>query len=190
VAIALASRHPGLVSRIVAFAPPLYPNSAAARRQLAKTDPLAKLFLTHQALSHRLCDLRTRYVKTSTFVVRLANPALPGQLAEDRVRHSWQSYSQTLANLIVSAKLSEVLTDLDIPVRLVVGQRDKALDLPFLAGLSTGCSHLSLSIIGDAGHDLPLSHPALCIAELEAAAQVSHQIPPSASAVMRWRDDA
>lgn len=118
-----------------------------------------------------MCALRSRYVKTSAFVVRLANPTLPAPLAQDRVRHSWQSYSETLANLIVSAELSEELIKLAIPVRLVVGQRDKAVDLPFLAKLATGCSHLSLGIVGDGGHDLPLSHPEVCIAELTAVAQ-------------------
>jgi len=43
VAIALATRHPDLVARIVAFAPPLYRDSAAARDQLTETGPLAKL---------------------------------------------------------------------------------------------------------------------------------------------------
>lgn len=171
VAIALAARHPDLVSSIVAFAPPLYRDGAAARRKLAETDPLAKLSLANEALSRRLCDLRSRYVKTSAFLVRLANPTLPAPLAQDRVRHSWQSYSETLANLIVSAELSKELTELSIPVRLVAGQRDEAVDLPFLAKLATGCSHLSLGIVGDAGHDLPLSHPEVCIAELKAAAQ-------------------
>lgn len=170
VAIALAARHPDLVSSIVAFAPPLYRDGAAARRKLAETDPLAKLSLANEALSRRFCDLRSRYVKTSAFLVRLPHPTLPAPLAQDRVQHSWQSYSETLANLIVSAKLSSELTELAIPVRLVVGQRDKAVELPFLATLGTGCSHLSLGIVGDAGHHLPLSHPQICAAELEGAA--------------------
>jgi pimeloyl-ACP methyl ester carboxylesterase len=171
VAIALAARHPDLVSSVVAFAPPLYPDGAAARRQLAEIDPLARLSLANEALSRRLCDLRSRYVKTSACLVRLANPTLPAPLAQDRVRHSWQSYSETLSNLIVSAEVSDELTKLAIPVRLVVGQRDKAVDLPFLAELATGCSHLSLGIVGDGGHDLPLTHPEVCIAELKAAIQ-------------------
>ena len=171
VAIALATRHSDLVSSIVAFAPPLYRDSATARDQLAETGPLAKLSLANQALSRRVCDLRSRYAKTSAVLVRLANPTLPAPLAEDRVEHSWQSYSATLANLVVSAELSERLTELAIPVRLVVGQRDKAVDLPFLAELATGWPHLSLGIVGDAGHDLPLSHPEVCVTELKAAAQ-------------------
>lgn len=97
VAIALAARHPDLVRRIVAFAPPLYRDSADARRRLADTDPLAKAVLTQEELSRWLCRLRSRYVRASTLLVRLANPALPEPLAEGRVRHSWESYSQTLA---------------------------------------------------------------------------------------------
>lgn len=169
VALALANRHPEIVSRIVAFAPPLYRDSAAARRQLAETNPLAKAFLTNETLSRRLCDLMSRHPKTSSFLVRLANPTLPAPLAADRVEHSWQSYAETLANLVLSAQLATSLAELTIPVRLVAGQRDKAMDLPFLTELGTG--RHSLRVISDAGHDLPLSHPELCVAELEVAAR-------------------
>lgn len=167
VAFALAARHPELVSRIVGFAPPLYRDSSAARRQLAETNPLAKVFLTNQAVSRRMCDLMSRYRKTSAFLVRLANPTLPAPLAADRVEHSWQSYTETVANLVLSAQLAANVTELTIPVRLVAGHRDKAMDLGFLAELATA-PH-SLRVVGDAGHDLPLSHPELCVAELEVA---------------------
>lgn len=62
-------------------------------------------------------------------------------------------------------------------------ERDKAVDLSFLVGLSTGCSHLSLGVSGDAGHDLPLSHQRFASQSWERQRTLRHQIPPSASAV-------
>lgn len=169
VAIALATRHPELVTRIVAFAPPLYRNSAGARRHLAKANPLARLSLTNEALARRVCELRSRHADASVRLVRLTNPSMPAPLARDRVLHSWQSYSGTLANLVIASTLGEDLADLAVPFRMVVGRRDRVADLPFLTELADRFPHLSLSIVGNAGHDLPLLHPERCVPELEAA---------------------
>ena len=163
VALRLAVRHPGLVGGIVAVAPPLYPSEEAARRQISSTDPLARVLVFNEALGRRLCALMCDYPRAAAALVRVARPDLPAPLAADRVRHSWASYRETLASLVLSAEAATWLDTATVPITIIAGGRDGAMDLPFLADLASSHPHVSLRTIDDGAHDLPLTHPHLCI---------------------------
>lgn len=166
VALRLAVRHPGLVGGIVAVAPPLYPSREAARRQIASTDPLARVLVFNEALGRRLCALMCDYPRAAVALVRVARPDLPAPLATDRVRHSWASYRETLASLVLSAEAPGWLASTAVPITIIAGGRDGAMDLRFLANLAACHPHVSLRTIDAGGHDLPLTHPHLCIEAL------------------------
>lgn len=169
VALRLAAKRPELVGGIVAFAPPLYATPDDARRQISSIDPLARLLVFNAPLGRRLCAAMCRHPKAAEVLVRLARPNLPAPLAADRVRHSWASYHETLSSLVLAAEAPAWLADIDVPVRIVAGRRDRAVDLAFLESLTALHEHVSLRIVEDGGHDLPLSHPQLCVDELDAA---------------------
>ena len=163
VALRLAVRHPDLVAGIVAIAPPLYPSRDAARRQIAESDPLARLLVLNEGIGRRLCDLMCRFPRAAETLVRVARPDLPAPLAADRVRHSWASYHETLASLVLAAEAATWLDSTTIPVTIIAGDRDRAVNLPFLGRLDTLHPNVSLRTIGAAGHDLPLTHAPSCI---------------------------
>lgn len=167
VALRLAVRHPDLVAAVVAIAPPLYAGVEQAREQIGRIDPLARVLLLNEALGRRMCALMCRYRRTAKVLVRLSRPTLPGPLAEDRVEHSWSSYHETLSNLIVSVEAVAWIDDIDVPIRLVAGDVDAAMHLPFLRELTRTHPHVELDVIIDGGHDLPLTHPEACIAALD-----------------------
>lgn len=166
VAIHLADRHPDLVAGVVALSPPLYPSTERARRSIARADPVVRAFMASEALGKRLCALMCRHLETSAWLVRVARPDLPGALAADRVEHSWWSYSETMECVILSADAHQVLARLRLPVRLIAGSEDRALDHQLLGTVLDRDRHVELRIIDGAGHDLPLSHPDDCLEAL------------------------
>lgn len=166
VALRLAVRHPELVASVVAFSPPIYRDEATARRQIASTDPLARLLLVNEELCARACEFMCRHRRLSAAVVRLARPTLPAPLANDRVEHSWASYHETLSSLVLAAEAPSWVAEVQVPVRIVAGERDRAIDLGFLEELAATHPHVTLRVVDDGGHDLPLTHPDICIDEL------------------------
>lgn len=166
VAMRLAIRHPDLVGGIVAFAPPLYATPHSARRQISSIDPLARVLLSNEALGERLCDAMCRYPAVAAALIRLVHPTLPAPLAADRVRHSWSSYRETLSSLVLAAEAPAWIAGIDVPIRMVAGASDSAVDLSFLESLAGLHEHVSLRVLPDAGHDLPLTHPDECVREL------------------------
>lgn len=103
VAIQLARRHPGLVDGIVAISPPLYPNETAARRCLSRAHPLVRLFVASPSSSEAVCTWMCEHRNLAGWLGRPLRPELPTPLAEDRFKHTYRSYSQTLVKVIVAA---------------------------------------------------------------------------------------
>ena len=91
---------------------------------------------------------------------------MPSALAIDRVQHSWVSYSETLSSVLIRSGASVWLDDVDVPVRFIAGSNDAALELGFLQGLTGSHPNVELRIVDGADHDLPLSHPAICLEEV------------------------
>lgn len=168
VAMRLAVRHPGLVAGVVAFAPPLHRDPQSARRHIARIDPLAGLFIRNTDLAARACALMCRHRGVAATAIRLLRPDLPAPLAEDRVEHSWASYSLTLSNVVLDAEASSWLADTAVPVRILAGRDDDGLDHQHLAELADRHDHVTLDLVAG-GHDLPLAAPGLCLAAIRSA---------------------
>ncbi len=167
VAIELARRHPHLVAGIVAFSPPLYDGEAAARRHLRGANPLIRLFIANPSLSEAVCDWMCEHPRFAGRLGRVLRPELPRALAEDRFKHTYRSYSETLAKVVVSAGAAAVFHELRIPIHLVAGAQDGVVDRKFLEDLAATYDHLELSVWPGAEHELPLTHPAACVSEIE-----------------------
>lgn len=169
VALRLALRHPHLVAAIVAFAPPIYETPEAGRAQIASVDHLARLFLANAQLGERVCALMCRHRHIAALAVRAAEPSLPSALAHDRVEHSWSSYADTLSNLVLAAEAPDWLAQIGVPVHLVAGSSDEAVDIDWLRQLEQHHRHVTLDVIDGAAHDLPLSHSGTCLELLRGA---------------------
>ena len=167
VAIEVARRHPDLVAGIVAFSPPLYADEVAARRWLKGANPLLRLFMASPSLSEAVCNWVCEHREVAGRLGRLIRPELPAPLAEDRMKHTYRSYSKTLAKVILSAGAAGSIGDVAIPIRLVAGADDELVDRQFLRRLAERHPHVSLEVWPDAEHELPLTHPAACVAEIE-----------------------
>lgn len=168
VAMRLTVQHPELVAAVVALAPPLHRNPRSARAHIARIDPLARLLVANTELAARACAVMCRHRGAAAAAVRLLRPDLPGPLADDRVKHSWASYSQTLSNLVVAAEASTWLAEISVHVRIVVGSDDEGLDHDYLSELADRHDHVTLDHVRG-GHDVPLAAPAMCLAAIRQA---------------------
>lgn len=167
VAIQVARRHPELVAGIVAFSPPLYADAGAARRCLRQANALIRLLVMRPSLSEAVCDWMCEHPNLAGRLGRMLRPELPTPLAEDRLKHTYRSYSETLAKVVVAAGAAGWIEDVAVPIHLVAGADDHLLDCTFLHELSERYSHVNLSVWPEAEHELPLTHPAECVAEIE-----------------------
>ena len=166
VAVHLARRHPDLVAGVVAFSPPLYRDEASARRHLARANALVGLFVLSPAVSEVVCGWMCAHSELAARIGRWVRPDLPDFLAEDRFQHTYRSYSETLAQVVVSAGAAAEVGRLTVPVHLVAGARDSLLDHGFLGALAERHPHLRLSVWPQAEHELPLTAPDRCVATI------------------------
>ena len=89
-------------------------------------------------------------------VAPLVRPGMPRQIARDSVRHSWESYSGSVREVILAAEGDQWLDAIDVPVRFVIGDRDRVPDRAHLRRLVSERPTRSLDVwLG--GHDLPMA---------------------------------
>ena len=166
VALRLAATEPTRVASVVGFGPPLYADRDMAIRHVGGTGPMGRLFV----LPGRTAELACRWVcDHRTIAGRLAiltHPSLPKPIAADSVQHTWESYSETLERMILSADAPHWLPAVQCPVQLVAGDRDSVIDPAFLRAIVRANRHLDL-VEWHGGHDLPLSHAVKCLEMIE-----------------------
>lgn len=178
VAVHLARRHPDLVAGIVAFSPPLYGDEASARHHLARANALLGLFILSPAVSEAVCGWMCAHPELAARIGRWVRPDLPDPLAEDRFRHTYRSYSQTLAQVVVSAGAAAEVGELAVPVHLVAGAGDTLLDHGFLNELAERHTHVRLSVWPHGEHELPLTASDHCVAAIR---QLRDRVAPRAT---------
>ncbi len=166
VAIRLAATFPDRVRAVVAFGPPIYPDPATARRRVARTGAMARLFVA-SPFAHAACLWVCGHRALAARLSVWSHPRLPAPVAADGVAHTWVSYSETLQRVILAAEAQRWLDDITVPVHLVDGRSDRVVDLSFLIALAA--SHALVDVdVWPGGHDLPLAQPARCAALIEA----------------------
>jgi pimeloyl-ACP methyl ester carboxylesterase len=175
VAVRLAARHPALVSSIVGFGPPIYRNYSDARRRLNHLGPLSRLFGLDTRWAELACHvLCQRHPASATRLASLLRPDLPPQLARDAVEHSWESFSETLTRVVLTAEATGWLAEVDVPTQFIAGRNDPVTDIGYLEELALHNPRLHVHVWPDAGHHLPIVSPARCRAEIEELLTVTH----------------
>lgn len=172
VGLTMAHLHPGTVRRLVLVSPPIYRSPDQARRHLVDAlTRLERLLLTDTPLAgvvcRAVCMRRPALARRAALLYR---PELPPPIALDGVRHSWTSYSQSLAGLLAADARPEWVLDMGIPVHIITGDTDRLPDLPLLRELAARSPQVTLEEIRGADHLVPLSHPERCLAAITANA--------------------
>jgi pimeloyl-ACP methyl ester carboxylesterase len=185
VALALAHHHPRLVGALLLVSPPLYRGPAEARAAtLAALTWAERTFLTDTQLARHFCHaMCMRRPRLARWLATAYRPELPLQVAHDGVRHSWDSYSQSYAEVVVGRARPGWLTDADVPVRVLTGGQDLMPDLSLLEELAASHPQVGLEVVAEGDHLLPLSHPHRCLA---AVAQLAAALGPGGDATAEY----
>ena len=73
--------------------------------------------------------------------------------------------------MLLAAEGESWIREARVPIRLLLGSRDEVADPSYLEELARLYPHVSFVRVPGAGHDLPLTNPQLCLAELRGAAR-------------------
>ncbi|HUP26406.1 MAG TPA: alpha/beta hydrolase [Candidatus Limnocylindrales bacterium] len=129
IALRLAALHPARVKGLVLIAMPIYSDELTAHNAITGTSRLKELAY-YGFTSKLLCNVWCRFLRPLSG--RLAPKYLRHltyEAARDSVLHTWQSYAQSLHNVI---ELQDVLNDIaivNVPIIMVYGDHDVPADL-------------------------------------------------------------
>jgi pimeloyl-ACP methyl ester carboxylesterase len=164
-----AARRGRQVRRVVAWGPPLFADLAEARRRIVALNPLLRVFAFDNAVASWTCrHLCTRHPEPTGWLYTALNPQLPVTLARQGAHHTWAAYRQTLHGVLLAPTWRSALDTLvaaEIPVLLAAGAADPLVDRTHLQALQRAPT-LTVAFHDGAAHDLPLTEPAWCAAQL------------------------
>ena len=155
-ALALLDRHPDLVDSVIAIAPPVYQSRADAVRHIRAMNPMIRL-MAFDPPARLLCTWMCAHRELAARLVPFLRPEMPGPVARDAVNHTWYSYVQSMEGLILSAEAPAWVRRATKPVRFVAALDDAVPDVVLLNELRAANPQVTLTLLPDGGHDLPLS---------------------------------
>jgi pimeloyl-ACP methyl ester carboxylesterase len=166
VALALLDRHPQCVDSVIAIAPPVYDSRADAKRHVRAMSPLIRV-MAFDPPARFLCGVMCAHRELARRLAPLMRPDVPAPVARDAVDHRWWSYVQSMEGLILSAEATEWVRRASKPVGLVVALDDPVPDIVLLNELRAVNRMVSLTLLQDGGHDLPLSRTQRCLETIQ-----------------------
>lgn len=169
VAIRFAVTDPDRVRGIVAFGPPLYPDRVAARRHVAGTSPMGRLFVLPGRTAERACGWVCNHRRLAATIAAWTHPSLPPEIAAAGVQHTWDSYSETIDQVVLAASAGAWVAEMRCPLQLVAGDRDPVVDLTYLRELANRHQHVTCETWAGT-HHLPLMQADRCCRAVERAA--------------------
>lgn len=123
-ALRLAVTYPTRVSKLIIVSMPVYKNAATARQMITSSKLLTRLAY-YGPTSYALCTVWCKFMRPiSRRVAPLYLRYLPKIVAEDSVYHTWQSYSQTMSNVIEDQHVLQDIAALTMTTKLVYGHSD------------------------------------------------------------------
>ena len=126
-ALKLANRSPELVNRLFLFSLPIYKSPAEAKQDITRGGKLRELAYFGPT-SRFLC---TAWCKTLRPITRHLAPlylkGLPKRVAQDSLLHTWQSYAQTLDQVVVHQDAKSDLVDIAAPTEVIYGDKESPI---------------------------------------------------------------
>ena len=174
VALAMARCRPDLVGGLVLVSPPLYRSAGDARHfaHVALTRA-ERIFATDTRFARVACtSMCMRRPRLARRVAALYRPELPVQIAHDGVRHTWTSYSRSMATLLGAEARPEWIADSRLPVDIISGLADRLPDLGLLRALAAAHAGVRLEEVEGGDHLIPLSDAPRCMAAVDRLADV------------------
>lgn len=167
-AIEYAARFPDNVRGLIVLGLPCYRNAADARAYIgAHGDWFARVTVANGRIAQTLCTLMHLMPTVSRRIaVAVAPPQFPRSVAEDSVKHTWPSYSRTLARCILHHDIGPAFAaGFPFPILALHGTNDPAAAVEAVARLARQMPNLHLETL-PGGHHLFLEQHAACISAI------------------------
>jgi len=166
-ALRLAATNPDRVTKLVLFGLPYYPDIRTARDDITQSKLLWRLAY-YGPTSKVLCTTWCKWLRPVTrFIAPLYLPRLPHRVAQDSLKHSWQSYSQSLRYVIEEQRVADDLDKISVPISLLYGAYDKPGTFLKDSRLLEDRQNIEMTIYPGLTHQLPLEKPQLIVDQLE-----------------------
>ncbi|MGH9265504.1 MAG: alpha/beta fold hydrolase [Acidimicrobiales bacterium] len=163
-AAALAAREPEAVTGLVLLGVPAFPDEATARAQIGRLGLLARLTVERRPAGRLVCEamclLRPLALALGPLVIR----DLPPAIVADGVRHTWTSYSRTLANVVVAHRTLPDLVGARLPTAVVQGRDDAVAPRGYTEALVAAARDQGAPVelrLVEGDHHLAVRNPAL-----------------------------
>ena len=166
-AIEWATAHPEEVASLVLFSLPLFANEQLAREHLQNDSRMVRDLARLNWYSEASCYFRALY--------RLPRMAewfgVPEDIYEDGTRHTWNSLSGSMKEIVMASGYTEKLKALRIPVTIVQGDADTVAPLDHVQTVVATMQNARLVTVPKGGHHILLNdqevlHKLLCAGEL------------------------
>lgn len=158
-ALRLSTMKTFKINRLILISMPYYVSPAAARAAITRNSWVWRAVLYGKS-SQFLCNLwcsRLRPVTKHIAPLYLKN--FPKVAAQDSLLHTWQSYDESLRNIIEQQNVKFALELLTVPVVVAYGSEDQSY--PGFKHLIETLEHTSctVKVAKGADHHIPISHP-------------------------------
>ncbi|HSX23622.1 MAG TPA: alpha/beta hydrolase [Candidatus Saccharimonadales bacterium] len=152
-ALRLAFLHPHKVSKLVLLALPYYNSPSEAKQSITK-NTRRRLLAYYGPTSHVLCSTWCKFLRPiSKHVAPAYLKSLPKAVAKDSVLHSWQSYAQSLDNVIAHQTVKRDLNKINIPVHIIYGDKEDPIIRQNLRSLDGTAVNVHITKVGG-GHNI------------------------------------
>ena len=157
IALDLAAKYPKRVSKLVLMGMPVFQNVEEARKQITRSNLVPKIMYFGPS-GRIVCAIMCKFRPLAQKLVPIYFKHLPKSIAEDSVKHTWYSYSRSMANIIENQNVPADLNLLKIPVILLYGKDDLLSKETDVTNLKSGCRDIYLRFL-DGTHQLPIEQP-------------------------------
>ena len=166
-AVDWATLHPEEVASLVLFSLPLFENQQQAREHLQNDSRMVRDLAQLNWYSEASCYFRALY--------RLPGMpewfGVPKDIYEDGTRHTWNSLSGSMKEIVMADGYKEKLKALKIPVTIIQGEADSVAPLDHLQTVVASMQNARVVTVPKGGHHILLNdqealHNLLCEGDL------------------------
>ena len=164
------------VDRVVCFSTPLYVDDHEASVRIRALGRIERLFATQGPAPKAICEWMCRHRLGAQWVAAALEPRWPVAITRMAVRHSWASYVGAMNDVICRGGWEAPLAALEAAgtsVLLADGVADPVPVPGRAEDLAMRHRNVMVATHPAAGHQLPITHPAWCLALLTRRRPVS-----------------
>ncbi len=166
--LAYAKEFGDEVSKLILLALPAYFDEEDARQTVKRSSLFNRLIAMDNPLAHVACSIMCRFRPLFMLVVPWFVRNVPRIVAKDALRHTWQSYSKTLQNVIFKAHTRQwlIVVGASLPILIIQGTKDNIAPMEKVQTMIKGIPKVTLTSIA-ADHYLVFENSRFIVKEIE-----------------------